>query len=49
MTYRIEFSPQAEEDLDHLFDYLATVATPETARNYIRSLVTYCSTLVSFP
>lgn len=49
MSYRIVFSPAAEEQLAALFRYIADTASPDTAAKYTESIVGYCESLRTFP
>lgn len=49
MNYRVEFSPEAEEQLAELFHYIAKAASPDTAARYTEAIVSYCESLSAFP
>lgn len=49
MTFRIVFSPEAEEQLAALYNYIADAASPDTAAKYTEAIVTYCESLSDFP
>ena len=49
MSYRIVFSPEAEEQLAALYIYLAEVASPDIAFGYTEAIVKYCESLHTFP
>lgn len=49
MNYRVEFSPEAEEQLAELFHYIAKAASPDTAARYTEAIVSYCESLSTFP
>ena len=49
MKYRIVFSPEAEEQLVALYDYIADAASPDIALRYTEAIVSYCESLHSFP
>lgn len=49
MTYRVIFTPEAEEQLVSIFRYIAQVASPTIAERYTNAIVTYCQGLVTFP
>ncbi len=49
MTYKVVFSPEAEEQLLNLYHYLAGVASPVIAFNYIHSIIDYCESFCTFP
>jgi len=47
--YRINYSPEAEAQLDALHDYIAIEASPEIAKNYLGSIMGKCESLADFP
>ena len=49
MTYRVIFSPEAEEQLITLYNYIASASTPDIAAQYTEAIVSYCESLYSFP
>ena len=49
MSYRVVFSPEAEEQLAALYSYIAAAASPEIAARYTEAIVTYCEGLRAFP
>lgn len=49
MTYDVVFSPEAEEQLAALFNYVADAASPTIAKRYTSSIVNYCESLHTFP
>jgi toxin ParE1/3/4 len=49
MKYRVVFSPEAEEQLIHLYNHIATAASPNIAARYTEAVVSYCESLCSFP
>ena len=49
MSYRVVFSPEAEEQLAALYSYIAAAASPEIAVRYTEAIVTYCEGLRAFP
>lgn len=49
MSYRVAFSPEAEEQLAALYSYIAAAASPEIAVRYTEAIVTYCEGLRAFP
>ena len=49
MNYRVVFSPEAEEQLVALFNYIAEAASPEIAARYTDSIVDYCNSLQTSP
>ena len=49
MSYRIVFSPEAEEQLAALYGYIADAASPDIAERYTEAIVSYCEGLHTFP
>jgi toxin ParE1/3/4 len=49
VTYRVVFTPEAEDHLDELYRYIADAATPEIAAAYVEVIITYCEGLAEFP
>jgi len=49
MSYRVVFSPEAEEQLAALYSYIAIAASPAIAARYTEAIVTYCEGLRAFP
>jgi len=49
MTYRVQFAPEARDQLDALETYIAKAGEPEAAARYIDAIVTVCVALGSFP
>jgi toxin ParE1/3/4 len=49
VSYRVAFSPEAEEQLAALYSYIAAAASPEIAVRYTEAIVTYCEGLRAFP
>ena len=49
MTYRVVFTPDAEDHLDELYRYIADAATPDVAAGYVDAIITYCEGLAEFP
>lgn len=49
MNYRVEFSPEAEEQLAELFHYIAKAVSPDTAARYTEAIISYCESLGTFP
>jgi len=49
MHYAVVFSPEALEQLESLYQYIADAASPEIAYRYTNAIVTYCEGLHSFP
>lgn len=49
MTYRVVFTPEAEDHLDELYRYIADTATPDIAAGYVDAVITFCQGLDEFP
>ncbi len=48
-NFRIVFSPEAQEQLELLYLYIAKAATPVTAARYTEAIISYCESLCTFP
>lgn len=49
MTYRVVFAPEAEDQLDELYRYIAGQATAEIADRYVGRVIDYCEGLAEYP
>ncbi len=49
MSYRVVFTPEAEEQLAELYGYIAAAASPQIAAGYTDAIVSYCESLCIFP
>lgn len=49
MSYRVIFSPEAEEQLVALYRYIADAASSDIAAGYTEAIVSYCESLCIFP
>lgn len=49
MSYRIVFSPEAQEQLAELYRHIAEAASPDIAARYTEAIVSYCESLRTFP
>ena len=49
MKLRVIFSPEAEEQLADLYQYIASAASPGIAECYVSTIIAYCETLETFP
>lgn len=49
MSYRVVFSPEAQEQLASLFRYITEAASHEIAASYTEAIVSYCERLQTFP
>ncbi len=47
--YKVVFAPRAEEQLDHLYMYIALSSGETRADHYVGSIVTQCLSLATFP
>ncbi len=49
MSHRVIFSPETQDQLVELFDYIARAVSPDTAARYTQAIVSYCESLCTFP
>jgi|GEM_PF-5585540 len=49
MSYRVIFTPEAEEQLVALYNYIAKAASLDIAERYTEEIVSYCESLHTFP
>jgi toxin ParE1/3/4 len=49
VKYRVQFAPEAVDQLQALHAYIATSAAPDIASAYLDAVVTYCEGLAVFP
>jgi toxin ParE1/3/4 len=49
VTYRVVFTPEAEEELAELYHYIAGASSPDIAASYTEAIITYCEELTQFP
>ncbi len=49
MSWRVIFSPEAQDRLDAIEQYIAEASSPVTAARYVDAIVAYCETLTTFP
>lgn len=49
MTFRVIFSPEAEDQLAGLYHYIAGAASPVIAERYVNAIISHCETLDTFP
>ncbi|MBW7923378.1 MAG: type II toxin-antitoxin system RelE/ParE family toxin [Burkholderiaceae bacterium] len=47
--YSVVFAPEASEQLDKLFRYIADQGSPLIAERFIDAIIATCETLASFP
>ena len=48
-TYTVVFSPEAQDQLVHLYRYIANAASSKTAEDYTEAIVSECESLAVFP
>jgi toxin ParE1/3/4 len=49
MSYTVVFAPEADDQLEELYVYIAAQATPATAERYTSAIVATCESLGTFP
>lgn len=49
MTYQVLFAPEAEDQLDELYRYIAAAASADTADRYVGQVIDHCEGLAMFP
>jgi toxin ParE1/3/4 len=49
MTYRVVFTPQANDQLLELYEWLAEIGYPTRAEDYVTSIIAFCERLGEFP
>ncbi|XDJ36601.1 MAG: type II toxin-antitoxin system RelE/ParE family toxin (plasmid) [Burkholderia sp.] len=49
MSYIVQFSPVARDQLGDIEDYIAEAGSPDTAARYVDATVSYCVSLADFP
>lgn len=49
MAYRIVFTPEARDQLDHLHGYILAAADAETAARFVNGIVDHVAGLSEFP
>lgn len=49
MRYSVVFTPEALDQLESLYEYIADAASPLIAQRYTGAIVNYCEGLHSFP
>ena len=49
MSYRVQFAPEALDQLDAIEDYIAHAGSPLAAMRYVDTIVAYCESLATFP
>ena len=46
---KVVFSPEAEEQLAALYNYIADATSPDIAQRYTETIVAYCESMKTFP
>ncbi len=49
MSRGVRFSPEAQDDLDELYDYITQARALDTAANYVDAIIAYCVRLADYP
>jgi toxin ParE1/3/4 len=49
MRRRVVYTPEAEQQLDHLDDWISAKASSEAARTFIRAIMDHCEGILVFP
>ena len=49
MKYLVIFSPEADDQLAALYNYIADAGSPDIAKKYTDAIIDYCENLHSFP
>jgi toxin ParE1/3/4 len=49
MIYKVVYSPEAENHILALYDYIANHASPSIAKRYLDAVISYCEGLNIFP
>ena len=49
MAYTVVFAPEAEHQLAELYQYIASQASPATAKRYTDAIMSCCESLSTFP
>jgi toxin ParE1/3/4 len=49
VIYRVTLTPDAKEQLDAIYDYIAAQASPEIARSFTDAIIARCAGLAEFP
>ena len=49
MSYRVIFTPEAEDQLLALYDYIADAASPDIVARYVEAMISHCESLHTFP
>ncbi len=49
MSHKVVFSPEAQDDLSQLYDFIADQASPSRALAYVERIEAYCLGFAEFP
>lgn len=49
MTYVVRFAPEAADQLQSLYRYVAEASSPQVAADYVEAIVAHCEGLAVFP
>jgi len=49
MNFNVRFSPEAEQQITALFEYIGTQASTRIAERYVEAILSFCGQLNSFP
>ena len=49
MTFAVRFAPEAADQLQSLYRYVAEASSPQVAADYVDAIVAYCEGLAVFP
>jgi plasmid stabilization system protein ParE len=49
VSYTVQFSPVARDQLAELEDYISEAGSPAVASRYVDAIVAYCESLATFP
>ncbi len=49
MNFPVVFSPEAEEQIVALYNYIATAVSPDIAKRYVDGILSYCEGFQTFP
>lgn len=49
MTGRVVYTPEAEQQLDRLDDWISDKASPATAGEFVRAVMDHCEEILVFP
>ena len=49
MSYRVEFTPEALDQMAALYQYISVAASPAIAMRYTEAILSYCESLNRFP